>query len=572
MKTNCTIVPGPQRLTMDHPSSTRMEIRQRFCEVSPVRWLLLVSVWLLIGGCHDDFLDRPPEDTITLDNFYTTDDQVRAASIILYGKPWFDFNNKASWIIGDAMAGNHWTNDRELGAQFFVFGVNGDNERLSEAWSSLWGVVGSANAVMTNVPQRSTADVSPDAIKQVVAEARFMRAAAYFYLVRLWGPVPIIENNDRQIDRPLVPRHRIEDVYQFIIRDLVEAAQCLPISYPASYPSLEAGRITAWSAKAMLAKVYLTRAGVGDDQQGGSRRPADLDSARVLAHEIITQSGLSLVPNYQDLFQVAYENNEESLFAFQWTSCQEWGTQNTHQAYFAPDGAIAGVGDGWGGYNGPTIDLQNAYEEGDLRKDVTIMTNGTYYPQLIQRSGGYTYVVDPNDEDGENATFAAVKKYVIGSAGDNQVPVCFMSTPLNTYVQRLADVYLIYAEAILGNQARTSDADALDAINRIRTRAGLSPLASFTLDDVLHERRVEFAYEADYWYDIVRMHYFNPSKAIQMISEQERGIRIFGAEGEWVVSSQHFVPTQEDFTLPYPSGEVEQNPKLREDPVKYDFR
>ena len=517
----------------------------------------------LLTGCHDDFLDRPPEDTATLVNFYTTDAEVRAASAVLYGSPWFDFNDKASWVIGDAMAGNHWMNDGP-GAQFFVFGVNGDNELLNDAWRSLWGVVSSANAVLNNVPLRVGPAVSPDVVTQTVAEARFIRATAYFYLVRLWGAVPIIEDNDAQLDSPMVPRYRVEDVYRFIIRDLTEAARGLPPTYPAS----EAGRVTTWSARALLAKVYLTRSGY---DQVGSRRPADLDSARVLAHQVIKQSGLSLVSDYHDLFQVANENNEESLFALQWVSCQEWGTQNTHQAYFAPDGAIAGVGDGWGSYSGPTVDLQNAYEEGDRRKKETIMTHGVVYPDLMRQAGGYTYRVDPTDQDGENATFAAVKKYVIGSTADNPLPVCHMSTPLNTYMLRLADVYLIYAEAVLGNQTRTADPEALNALNRVRARAQLAPLSSFTLADILHERRVEFAYEADSWYDMVRLHYFDSDRAIQMLGEQERGRRVFGPEGEWVVNSLRHVPEKEDFTLPYPSGEVDQNPKLRERPEAYDF-
>ena len=555
----CLLTVNGQRATK--PASFHQSILRT--TLVQLRWLLVMSGWLLTSGCHDDFLDRPPEDTATLDNFYATDAQVRASSAILYGSPWFDFNDKANWMIGDVMAGNHWTNDGEA-TQFFVFGVNGDNPYLNQAWSSLWGVVSSANAVIANVPRRAGANVSPEIVEQVVAEAKFIRAVAYFYLVRLWGSVPIIENNDDQLNNPIIPRHRVEDGYYFIMRDLKEAAYRLPAAYPAE----DAGRVTRWSAQAMLAKVYLTRAGYG---QAGSRLPEYLDSARTLAQDVLTQSGLSLRPDYRDLFRVEYENSDESLFAFQWTSCQEWGTQNTHQAYFAPDGAIAGVGDGWGGYNGPTIDLQNAYEAGDRRRDVTIMMPGAFYPELLQKAGGYTYTVDPADDDGENATFAAVKKYVIGSAADNGVPVCFMSTPLNTYVQRLADVYLIYAEAILGNQPRTADPEALNAVNQVRGRAGLPPLNSLTLDDILHERRVEFAYEAEYWYDMVRMHYFEPAKAVRMASEQERGTRTFGMRGEWIVNSRHVEPTSADFTLPYPSGEVEQNPKLGEDPVPYDF-
>lgn len=529
----------------------------------PLRWLLWLGGLLISNGCHDEFLDRPPEDAIILDDFYTSEAQVNAATAVLYGRPWFSFNDKAHWAIGDAMAGNHWTNDNGL-VQFFSFNLSADNFFVNSAWYSLWGVVANANAVINDLPSRVSTHVSPEVATRAVGEARFIRAVAYFYLVRLWGAIPIVENNVTQLSHPEVPRYRVEDVYRLIVRDLEAAATALPIDYPAG----QAGRATTWSARAMLAKVYLCRSGYG--RRGGRDRD-DLEAARDLAQDVLDNSGSELVDNYASLFEVAHENNAESLFALQWVSCQEWGTQNTNQAYFAPTGEITGGKDGWGGYSGPTIDLQETYEAGDRRKSATIMTHGVTYPELVRDQGGYTYTVAPDDGDSENATFAAVKKYVIGSTADNRVtnaePVCHMSSPLNTYVQRLADVYLILAEAILGDRTVTADPAALAAINRVRARAGLDPLTVLTLDDIMQERRVEFAYEADYWYDLVRLHYYNPDRAIRMISQQERGTRSFNADGTWRVNTFHYTPSSQDFTLPYPAGEIDQSRA----PEKYYF-
>lgn len=513
-------------------------------------------------SCTEDFLNRPPEDALTIDNFYQTPDQVNSASAALYGFPWFELNDKAFWTIGDAGGGNHWTNDGDM-AQFMLFTVTQNSPRLNEAWNSLYRVVAHANSVINNVPSQAGESVPEDLKNRVVAEAIFMRATAYFYLVRLWGAVPIIENNSDILFDPVIPKNLEEDVYQFIINDLNFAIDNLDDSYTGS----NIGRVTSWAAKGMLAKVYLAKSGLG---QSGSRDQADLDMSKQLAGDVMNNSGLALQADYNSLFTYAGENGSETLFALQWIACQDWGTQNTYQAYWAKNNEITGTGDGWGGYIGPTIDLQNAYEEGDLRRKATIMLDGDHYPELMSASGGYTYVQQPGDDIGENACHSAIKKYVIGRPDDNDGRVCFMSTGVNTHILRLADVYLIYAEAVLGNQQNTSDAAALAAFNAVRNRAGLDPMSSITLDDVYHERRVEFAYEGDLWYDYVRLHYWNPQKAITMIADQERGTYTW-EEDIKVIDSKKYTPTDEDFTLPIPASESDKNPKLLEEPVPYEF-
>jgi starch-binding outer membrane protein, SusD/RagB family len=519
-----------------------------------------LTVFLLFG-CSDDFLNRPPLDSITIDNFYETTEQIEAATGLLYGWPWFTFNDKAFWTIGESGAGNDWTSDGQM-AQFFTFSVVTDNAHLNEAWVSLWMVVAHANAIINEVPERAGPNVPDQVVRRAVAEALFMRATAYFYLVRLWGGVPIIENNSEIVFDSKIPRNRVEDVYRFIIRDMENAIEDLPDRYGTP------GRITSWGAKGMLAKIYLTWSGYGEN---GSRRQAELDKAAQLAGDVINNSGLNLMPNYADLFSLENNNNPESLFAFQWVACLGWGMQNTNQAYLARSGAITGAGDGWGGYKGPTIDLQREYEPADRRRKPTFMLDGDHYPELNRAGGGYRVEVNP---DNAGPVYAFVKKYVIGSADDNGGPgsVCFMSTGQNTYVLRLADVYLVYAEAVLGNNQSTSDADALDAFNAIRTRAGLDPVTSFTWEDVRRERRLEMAYESDYWYDLVRWHYWNPQAAVDYISNQERGTYAWDeAAGEVVLNSVKYPITSANFTLPIPQSDADRNPLLLEEPVPYDF-
>ena len=154
---------------------------------------------------------------------------------------------------------------------------------------------------------------------------------------------------------------------------------------------------------------------------------------------------------------------------------------------------------------------------------------------------------------------------------DNDGQVCFMSTGVNTYILRLADVYLIYAEAVLGNGESTSDAGALAALNALRKRAGLDEKASITLDDVFHERRIELAYEADYWYDLVRLHYWNPQKAIDIVNNQERGTYEWDDNDDLIINSYKASVNDGDFVLPVPEAEASKNPKLLGDPEPYEF-
>jgi hypothetical protein len=144
---------------------------------------------------------------------------------------------------------------------------------------------------------------------------------------------------------------------------------------------------------------------------------------------------------------------------------------------------------------------------------------------------------------------------------------------------RLAEVYLIYAEALLGNNAVTSDGQALKYYNAIRTRAGLATKTQITWDDIFNERRLELAMEGQEWYDIVRLHYFDPAKAIALLNAQDKGTyRVVPNAAtnatSWTVTSDTpaFYPVSEsNFMLPLPASELTAAPNLRKPPVPYTF-
>ena len=136
---------------------------------------------------------------------------------------------------------------------------------------------------------------------------------------------------------------------------------------------------------------------------------------------------------------------------------------------------------------------------------------------------------------------------------------------------RLADVYLIYAEAILGNSGATSDAEALLYFNKVRTRAGIAPTDKIDIDTLLNERRIELAGEGQYWIDLVRLSYYNPAKAISKLNGEQRVTFSF-ANGVLTPANPYGIITPatiQSFSFPIPSSEVTANPKLLEPPVSY---
>jgi hypothetical protein len=246
---------------------------------------------------------------------------------------------------------------------------------------------------------------------------------------------------------------------------------------------------------------------------------------------------------------------------------------NSFQAYVAFDPKITQTGDGWGSAQGASADLVKyyiAHPEDSIRRKSTFMFNGDLYPELNKKDGG-TLVTGTG--------MAYIKKYVVGSPADNGGKGAFMAAYINTYMLRLAEVYLIYAEAIMGNSASTSDADALKYFNAVRTRAGLTSLTSITFNDIFQEKRIETAMEGNAWYEVLRWYYFAPAKAKAYVAAQDRGNYtiqyIPGSTNprRWNVTytTQNFTFTDQSVYLPFPELELVIAPSLADAPVAFDF-
>ncbi|HXS57382.1 MAG TPA: RagB/SusD family nutrient uptake outer membrane protein [Hanamia sp.] len=549
---------------------------------------ILVLALAALSGCKKDFLEKPPQSSIVDANFYKNDAQLAAATSLLYSEVWFDYNDKAMYNLGDFRGGSAFSAWNDRGN--VMFNTTGDNGENGASWRAFFNVVAQSNLAIYNINRFSGPDVTEGAKKVAIAEARFMRALAYRFLVMNWGPVPIIENNVDQLFDTSIHRNTVPSVWRFITREMRAAAGDLPLA------ESQPGRLTKWSAEGMLARFYLTRAGV--ESTGGTRNQTFLDSAKYYAADVINNSGKKLLSNYADLFKYPYDNNSESLFELQWvfSGTSAWGTNNSMPEYlaFSPDISFGG----WGGDKSCTWWLLSQYDGFSLQPDgtlkgrtldqrlhATFMLPGFTYPEITSMSTKKALVFPFTGTDNN---FLSIKKYVIGSPIDLAGIAAQQHYPNDTYMMRLAELYLIYAEAAIGNSGSTSDATAIAYFNAVHTRAGLPPYevggtngsGPLTLDNVFSERFKEFALEGMAWYDFVSLHYWNPQKAYEILNSQDRGL--FFAQPDqmpsptlWTFTKTSWFTERQvnandgNFLLPIPNAELSQAPNLKLDPVDY---
>jgi len=520
--------------------------------------ILLFAV--AIAGCKKSFLDRPSNSQISSNNFYKTTSDLRLATASLYaGAQWSRWNRSGMLPFGDVLAGTgSFAYSQDL-VQLFTRTITAQNTYVSETWISLYNVIGQSNTVINAIKEQADASIPQADKNAAIAEAKFIRAMAYYYLAIYYGAVPIIEDNRKLIDNPLLNRNIMSDVYKFATKDLTYAAQHLP-------KTDEKGRLTTWSAQGMLGKVYLTMAGVG--KSGGVRDQALLDSAKKYAGNVCKNSGLSLFPSYYDLFKAQNNDSPEALFALQWTAGVGYATGNDLQTWYSPTAEVIPQKSGGWQPLAPTYDLYRMYSPKDtVRRKATIMLNGDFYPELNQAGGGY------------KATGTGMKKHIIGNEKDNNAPTMGQWSSIeHNSLLRLADIYLVYAEAILGNNTSTSDADALLYFNKVRTRAGVDPVTSITPNMLRVERRVELAYEGQYWIDLVRFSYYDPTNAVKLLNDQDATHGRIGftydpvtkiATRDTTALPSTLPATINSFTLPIPASEMTSSPKLAEPPVPY---
>lgn len=465
--------------------------------------LALGTLSLSVMGCSDDFLDRPPLNQYTAETFYSSDEAVIKATEPLYNKAWSYYNNNAIIGMGSLRANDSFNPYNN--AEFALFQTTGLTQDVSHAWGAMYTVVTFANAILNNIPRYCYPEVSEEVKNQALGEAHLMRGVAYFYLLRAWGEVILFEDNDEAAANPIMPLSTEESVLEFIVRDLEAAAELLPAVGKDNHPSL-------YAAKALLAKVLLAQSGWN---KGGTRDEQTLKRVVSLCDEVINSGTYALLDDYENLFRPQYNDNSETILAMRWADplVGGWGTVNALVATltFAEVTDVAA----WGGNLSATPDMIDYYNEepaDSFRLRATFFTQNRHYDYIRSDEGGYTY----------KKKWMQNKKGVVGTTADCDGHLKGQASPLNTYIMRYADVFLIKAEALLGNQQQTDDPEALAAFNALRLRAKLPARTKpITFEDILRERRIEFCMEYSNWYDFVTWYRWKPEYMLNFFNNKQ---------------------------------------------------
>ena len=550
-----------------------------------LKYTLAIAGILSFSSCAKDFLEQKNTYQISQDNFFDNDKAVSQAVMPLYSYVWYDFNDKFYYGMGDGRANNITAQYSEYIYPYTNFTETGLSSGLTEAWGALYSVVAQANNTINNIANNSTANVSETAKIQGIAEARFMRGLAYWYISSLWGCAVIYNNTQDLVNNYVVSPSPVADGIEFAIRDMEYAAVHLPSASPAT------GRVNKYAAYAMLSRFYLSMAGlttsgrydgsnVATDANRGTRNEYYLDAAKKAAAVVIEKGPYKLADTYAELFAAStFNNNSESVFQLQFQAGAEGGLAQSMTRFLAWSTQV-NQGNSWGGSTYCSYDLWEEFKEYEdqtlgtkvddaIRRHNCIASYGESYPEL-SANPEKPYVYGETENAGSQG--ANVKKYVIGTNAVNGFAVN-NNSGINTYMMRLAEVYLNYAEATLGNNGKTTDATALKYFNALRTRAGVATKNSLTFEDIRHEFRVETAFEGLYWYFIVRRGYYQQQEMVNYVNHQHRNASYYkSATHEYVLSEDYAEPgpsvataTAKNLTLPIADTDQTKNPLLKPD-------
>ena len=550
-----------------------------------LKYTLAIAGILSFSSCAKDFLEQKNTYQISQDNFFDNDEAVSQAVMPLYSYVWYDFNDKFYYGMGDGRANNITAQFSDYVYPYTNFTETGLSTGLTEAWGALYSVVAQANNTINNIANNSTANVSETAKIQGIAEARFMRGLAYWYISSLWGCAVIYNNTQDLVNNYVVSPNPVADGIEFAIRDMEYAAVHLPSASPAT------GRVNKYAAYAMLSRFYLSMAGlttsgrydgsnVATDANRGTRNEYYLDAAKKAAAVVIEEGPYKLVDTYAELFAAStFNNNSESVFQLQFQAGAEGGLAQSMTRFLAWSTQV-NQGNSWGGSTYCSYDLWEEFKEYEdqtlgtkvddaIRRHNCIASYGESYPEL-SANPEKPYVYGETENAGSQG--ANIKKYVIGTNAVNGFAVN-NNSGINTYMMRLAEVYLNYAEATLGNNGKTTDATALKYFNALRTRAGVATKNSLTFEDIRHEFRVETAFEGLYWYFIVRRGYYQQQEMVNYVNHQHLNASYYkSATHEYVLSEDYAEPgpsvataTAKNLTLPIADTDQTKNPLLKPD-------
>jgi len=487
---------------------------------------IILASLLTLSSCSDDFLDKTPKNTVDPNTSINDSVAVAMANACYRTLQSSNMYNQRLWtldiVAGNSIVGAGGGTDGLETVQAANFTTNSDNGMALYMWRSPWVGIGQCNILIHALEGKDV-----DAIqKRCLGEAYFLRAHYYYVLVRLYGGVPIRTEPFEPGKSTAIARSSAEDVYSLIHSDCQKAIEMLPAK--SEYDDKNVGRACKDAAMTMMADMYLTLA---PDHKEYYQHVANLcDSVTALGYDLSKC-------DFSENFNALVNNGPESIFEVQFSGNTEydfWGNnpQSSWLSTFMGPRNSNFVAGGYG-WNQPTEEFMGQWEEGDKRKDLTVFYEGCPDYEGNEYKASYSYT-------GYN-----VRKFLVSKT----ISPDYNTSPANFVVYRYADVLLMKAEA-LNEMGQT--AAAAEPLNIVRRRAGLPDVSSGLSQDemrekIIHERRMELAFEGHRWFDMIRLDHGN--YAIQFLK----------SIGKSNVNKNRLL-------FPIPQTEMDANPLMTQNP------
>ena len=436
-------------------------------------YFIILFTMLFAYGC-EDFLDKPIQGFQVSENYFATEEECLRA---LYGcyeslspDDWWQLD--FFWMVGDvcsdeAFKGNSIEGDQRDFGNLANFNIQSNNEWTEFKWLYTYATISRCNLVIDKVPDSPSSEENK---KVWVAEAKFLRAFAYFELAKNFGGVPLVLKEISAGDG-VVNRSPIEKVYEQIEKDLMEASWDLPLKSEQS--AEETGRATKGAAQAYLAKAYVYQ----------EKWP----EAMVYSDSIIKSEEYNLDDPFGDVWSVNNPKGNGSIFEIQHSFDDIYyvGTAIPVLSRSRADG-------GWG-FGTPSSYLEKAMD-GDPRLPYTIIREGDY---VDAEHPSYKTELSMNESGRTN------RKYYLSNS-ERPPKDEHLRSALNHIVFRYADLLLLHAEIAYHN---ANESESLLALNQVRSRVALPPVnggGMSLLNAIYKERQMELAMEGHRYYDLKR--------------------------------------------------------------------
>ncbi len=432
--------------------------------------IFLVIITMIIFSCTK-ILDLNPISSLSSAGFYKTQKDFELAVIGIYDAlqgltnqliP-SDMESRSDNITAAGTTGQ-WGTDYALFSKFIDNSASVD---VTAMWQRFWNMIDRCNAVIDRIDAGTFNDEARRS--NLKGEAYFFRGYAYFQLGWMFGGVPLINHQMRIEEIRTTTRSTQAETFAFAANDLTQAAELLP----EVWPSAELGKATKYAAQGILARLYMFQQKYSD--------------AKPLLQSIIASGKYQMATSYADCFLDNLDNSPEHVFQIQYIS-GNIGEGNPFVVFLVPSVIRSALFPSGGG-EGMKVskDLYESYENGDSRRDFTILKGFTTV-------GGQIDTVSPY-----------FIKYAHG-----KIPSDRTDYGVNMPVLRYTDVKMMYAE-VLNEESYNPSGEAFSILNEVRTRAGLTSLTSVQVptqdafrNAMLRERRVEFACEYLRWFDLLR--------------------------------------------------------------------